>query len=424
MQSTCIDWASARAIRAEWEDCLKNWREHLKKHVLPRAEGLLRDAGIVPLRVDVDYLNCVINVTLPEEVEVENEDALDRAFHKETGIPLLFEYPRAFRFSLHLTGPLGPIAVPRLSSGVLELSFQAEDLEQLRNAYRQIEARCEAADYVATFATGGIPGLIYITNRVRLCREGDTSGQIQIELLKAAQAKFHLFPGLSWDGAASTEAYGRWLGALPEGSRVVAFDTTFTGGAIDGVRKETAAALSLRSAAISVDVVGVLDLSRVQDPPQDDERTIRGATEQVSVVSTRFIRVPRIITEDVNQLIGYDGLRKCLGLRGHWTAAAIDVRRGQDMLHWVGTPNIAHEMDALVDRNWSCAPLDPEVGRLGAAISFRTVLQNAFERETTEADRARERKLLTDEEYIQEIQVAQKRLNGAKKRFARQLKWG
>lgn len=172
----------------------------------------------------------------------------------------------------------------------------------LRSLREQLEALLDlakSADYVATFALGGLVPLNYLVRR------------LEVEKLSHEREKFHLFAGLDWRAKKyNVEArFLLWLDDLPDDSHVLIFDTGSVGNAAGRIRnaiaKQYRDGKPMRNLTITVAVVAVA--STIGDEKPRTIRSIR--TGRVVSISSGFLRVPSTDFEDALYLQGYQSLR-------------------------------------------------------------------------------------------------------------------
>lgn len=232
----------------------------------------------------------------------------------------------------------------------------------LRRVYDLLFSEAEAVDYVATTALGGIPALTYIVRRLEdEQRPGDQNDWPSF--YDALRSKFYLFPGLNWSGTdrEKTQLFD-WLAGRPSGSSVLLFDTGTSG---NGVRQMANLVRNRVDSAAHfgpgmVRIIGVVD--RSDSSQRDSNEKIEAANGTVNLLLT-FQRVPKMLTEDCQQLVGYTSLRREMMLKPLRANAVVEVTDDDGRLLC------------------SC-------GALGADSLFRSVVQMRRSDPTTDDDRA------------------------------------
>src|SRR5262249_9363388 len=141
----------------------------------------------------------------------------------------------------------------------------------------------------------------------------------------ALRSKFHLFPGLNWSGTdkEKTQLFD-WLAARPSGSSVLLFDTGTSGNGVrqmaNLVRNRVNRTVSLGPGKVrSIGVVEGSDWSE-----RDSNEKIEAANGTVNLLLT-FERVPKMLTEDCQQLVGYTSLRREMMVKPLRSNAVVEV---------------------------------------------------------------------------------------------------
>jgi hypothetical protein len=194
----------------------------------------------------------------------------------------------------------------------------------LRRTYDLLFTEAEAADYVATTALGGIPALTYLVRRLEdEQRPGDQNEWPPF--YDSLRSKFHLFPGLNWSGTdkEKTQLFD-WLAARPSGSSVLLFDTGTSG---NGVRQMANLVRNRVNKAVHfgpgvVRIIGVVDGS--DSSQRDSNEKIEAANRTVNLLLT-FERVPKMLTEDCQELVGYTSLRREMMVKPLRANAVVEV---------------------------------------------------------------------------------------------------
>ncbi len=178
--------------------------------------------------------------------------------------------------------------------------LKEDTLRSLRQALENLLDLAKSADYIATFALGGLVPLHYLVRRI------EQSG------IPHDRERFHLFAGLDWRAKKyNVEArFLLWLDDLPDESHILIFDTGSVGNAAGRIRRAIAKQYRdgkpKKSLIITVAVVAVA--SEIKDEKPRTTRSVR--TGKTVSVSSGFLRVLANDFEDSLYLQGYLSLRE------------------------------------------------------------------------------------------------------------------
>lgn len=403
---------------------MKNWRGHIEATAIPIARDVMANFGIETLWVGADFRNAVVCAVVPEDVDLSREDEVCAAVREATGVDLNIEHPPTYPFTLHLTPPLGPVDIPDLDADISEHEFDSEELSGFNDAVARLGALAGEYDFVATFAMGGMGPLGWIVERIKRPEQSqygcaDDWQAANMQWLAQMQAKFHIFGGLSWDVGAAPQpkaTYKAWLSSLPANSRVLVFDTTYTGNGCNKAVKETRLGLTTRTTGLRVRVVGIFDTSRkrrVPGPRSESRLNIDGSE---CILETAALPVQRLITEDQNELIGHTALRESLGLSAHWNASLVLVLRGPHLVYANVVTAVAGHLEELARRDQWGPPLTSDSAWLQVAAGLAATIGNAKQAEWEGANKAYGSRLLTEQELLDERKVIAARKAAMRKR--------
>jgi len=390
-----------------------NWRKRVVNKLLPLAEQAARRVCGEVIRVEFDWLNAVFLVQIPESAQVDDKE-INAAVQEATGVRACIDTPPSFPFTLHTRRVPGLVKYAPVSSGTLPLSLDLSELDGLRDGYDYLAAIAEDFPYCATFALGGIPMLGYIAwNTMPSLPQTDTEEGLNKYLARrsSAQRKFHVHEGLNWnvDQPSPAAKFHAWLADLPPEAPLLLIDTTFSGGGIDRIAKEVLAA---QARPAHVEIHGLLDKSRTPVVLANSD-----TQNAFGHVKTIFHHVPKLITEDKNELIGYDSLRNMGGLEPIWGATTVEVRDGNDILSIIGTSNVARTIEDLIRSGpQNLTPLDGNFSNASRYMALLTMLKNELSRSLIGLERAKNAGLMDNDTWLKEREAVQKRAAALKMR--------
>jgi len=381
-----------------------------------KIENILRAAlgdtsRLVPpgSQVTINAVGLVVRVVLPPGADMVAQTSVRAALKSllPLGVTVDARLPLEFPFTLHGLNASLPVVLPSVTDRVQEFSVQLEHLDDLERAYTTLLGQSHAVDVIATFALGGVAPLQHV-----VAAELRTGGAATEALIGRLQQRFHLFPGLSWDPPARyVSVFTGWLDSLEaEGIRLLMFDTTFTGNAVDRMEKVIKDYVFAGGKAdlAEVRVVGVRDKSRGAPPIATKHEVLTSRARSVELY-VEEIAVGQLVTEDKESLIGYESLRQVLGLEPRCDAGIVEVQQGSDIVDLRGSVPISQCIADLVRGPRRRTPLGSEDEFLGRAISMIALLSNAADREREGLVRAFDAKLLTREEFDTECAGQKKR---------------
>jgi hypothetical protein len=285
---------------------------------------------------------------------------------------------------------------------IVNFKVTASELHALRTVYNHLLARAETHDYIATTALGGVPGLLHLVESIEDHHRPEDVRQLPV-FYEDIRKRFHLFPGLLWSGTEQEpDLLFDWLRQLPQGSSVLLFDTGTKG---NGARRMADVVTSRMNKGVKfgpslITVIGVVD---GQDPSQEAKDTHLESMSGTIHLVIDYEHVPKMLTEDCQNLIGYGSLRNIMMLEPLSTNAVIEVvdddgthlgvigaMSGASALrnviqhHVPGTSvgdNLAKDVSWFTRALILCASMRKELGMLEAAFEFGLIDRDAMEKE-------------------------------------------
>jgi hypothetical protein len=386
-----------------------SWVETVEKRL---TEALGDVSAIVPTATitSVHAAGLSVRVVLPAGTPSTAQKDIRASLKKRApaGVTVDVRTPPEFPFTLHGLDASPAVVLPNVTDRIQEFSVQLDHLDGLEQAYTLLLGHSHAADVVATFALGGIAPLQHVVEA-----ELRTGDRTSLELIERLQRRFHAFPGLSWDPPDRHVAvFTAWLDALEgEGLRLLMFDTTFTGNAIDRmVAVISKYVLDGGSADLAeIRVVGVRDKSRGAKPIASRHEVLTCGTRRVALY-VEEIAVGQLVTEDKESLIGYESLRQVLGLEPRWDAGVVEVKRGEEVVDLRGSLPVSQAISDLIRGPRRRTALSADNQFVVRAASTLSLLSNAADREREGLVRAHSVGLLSRDEFAKEKDGMEKRI--------------
>lgn len=377
------------------------WRDRVHETLVPAALRAGRSVWEDLRVVEYDFYNGLVRFEIPEGFDEDLEDRIQSAIESAVNVPAHGDHPSVYRYTSHVRRPPTLVRTDAVDQQhLLPLQIELAELEGLHLAYNHLTSLSFSFDYCATFALGGLPALGHILDGHPLpaITGQDPDGEqerIHQQVMKD-RAKFHLFEGLNWSKSKHCiETFTVWLSNLPKDSRVLVFDTAISGAGVNLAAKVIRASRRPEH----VEVWGVLDQSRERSP----EPTETGTGGHVA---THFFPVPRIITEDREELIGFDKLQKQGGLKARWSSAVVDVIDGAtgESLTVIGTSNLSGTIGGIVRSPlFVNSQMDADFRRDSLYIAGLNIISTEFRDARRVVEKAREAGLLSDEEAGSEL---------------------
>lgn len=325
----------------------ETWKEKVEARVITPIIPALETEGIKPLAIFFDFKNCVIRVVVPEGTEVDEMDRIEALCPAPPKVVVMVEPPKSYPFTNHMNGPMRKMKTYELTDPIRKIEIQIDHLEELNAAYGLLESMTAEFDKVATFALGGLVPLIHISQR-----QATKTAQSD-EARRAAKSKFHLFPGLLWGkGSANRREFMKWIGNLDHDSSLLIFDTSFSGGGINRIRRclQMYSKKGCGPFPKTIRIVGIIDTKRLGakklHPHTIELLPVSGHGCRVQV---EYLFVPSLLAEDVSELIGYGSLRGLGSMEGLWSAAILYlIDEEQRVQHMQGTRSLSTSFYGLL----------------------------------------------------------------------------
>lgn len=389
-----------------------HWKAQLEGKLMESVRAAAKSASPKVVGAELDLQNKSIHVPTSDVLKAVERTAIRVAVL--TAVRAVFpnarpmivdaRRPHPHRYTLHLPDP-SPVLKPfRVDHAVTEVDVDLAALMSLRATYDLLRMHAGFADYVATFALGGVPAANYVTDAA--FGEGRAPGNdAALTRLAELREKYHVFPGLNWDSPgvdAVTRLVCDWLDGLPPGASVLFFDTGTMGNGVRQIFNLVMAYVGSRHRVPlqKVYVLGVVD-GHSAAQRTEREKVSSGAGQEVPI-QIDYARVPKLVTEDCEELIGYESIRS-LGLLQPVSANVMMKvldEFGKPFSFVGGARTAAATLESLLRGGL------PQVSGLqvgGAMIHesaiVSTVLATAFEREVTELRNAAELGLVEEPAY-------------------------
>lgn len=391
------------------------WRKRIVDEHVPAVEAALQ--GEVVEAISFDFANGLVAVTVPENTDEGAADAIVAKARSATKAGAYVRRPPEYPFALHLRGPVKPITPARLADRVAEVSVRLRDVLSCQDVYEEVSRRAATHDFVATFALGGLVPLQFVARIER----GNRTHDAFVRDLRDLQRKYHLFAGLLWEGEHGPKAFRGWLDGLPERSRVLIFDTTFTGNAVNRIWNVVSAHIDEGAVLpeLEIEIVGVLDSSRGKAPPAQQVTLTTKAGRRVRI-SSEVLEVTNLVTEDRIELVGYDSLRTIGGISAQWSSAVVIVEDDDGRtVQVIGTRSLATTFGELLDGRIRPVTIDQPMVAMSQALAVGSAISMAARQERHEVQQALRKGLVTSEEYDQEMLRISAAEKGARKRYKR-----
>lgn len=308
------------------------WYHELEDRLLPLAFEAASRVSPHVCHVELRLENGSIKVVVfqrptPEEQKVIT-NSIKRTLRGQVADTkkLRIQVTRGFRsmYTMHLKART---QVPKVFQSLQKLTMfnvTASEILGLRTVYDDLVRRSTAHDFVATTALGGVPGLLHIVESVEDHERPEDINEWG-PFYDQMRHRFHLFPGLLWsDTPAEADQLFAWLRSLPSGCSVLLFDTGTDGNGVrrmsNCVRERMSVDENLGPAQITI--IGVVD---GRNERQAKERVkLRHASGQ-TVLTLDYRHVPKVLTEDCQQLLGYDSMRRELMFQSLRSNAVVEL---------------------------------------------------------------------------------------------------
>jgi hypothetical protein len=216
---------------------------------------------------------------------------------------------------------------PRVFQSLQNLTMfkvAASEILGLRGVYDDLTSKSAAHDFIATCALGGVPGLLHIIESVEENERPEDFNE-WAPFNDRMRTRFHLFPGLLWsDTPAESDQLFAWIQSLPSGCSVLLFDTGTDG---NGVRRlcnciRERVSVDENFGPARVTIIGVVD-GRNERQVTEREK-LKHASGQIEM-TVDYHHGPKVLTEDCQQLLGYDSMRRELMYQSLHSNAVIEL---------------------------------------------------------------------------------------------------
>jgi hypothetical protein len=332
------------------------WYTPLEEELLPTLRQAADSASGNVSFVELDYVNADIRVIATNRVDQQERAMIEQAIREQLGrcglntdCPIHVTRPGQLSFTSHMTKRPHATRPLQANGNVMRFDIDVQQLLALREAEAQLRSEAEQAAVTVTFALGGTSTLVRLSQlefEQRRPRDPRDVPDFTDEFVK----RYHLFPGLGCDKRLEIPPlFGQWLERLPATDKVLIFDTGSKGNgprAILNLLKEVIP----QSQQLAVDLISIVGIVDSTDSSQQekDVKLGTGAGREVHI-RIRYLRVPRVLSEDCEILLGYHQNRELgylLPLRD--TAVFRLVDGGGRCLQIRGTDNASQTYQTLM----------------------------------------------------------------------------
>jgi len=384
------------------------WRQRIQEDLLPRARQAATAACPGVLMVEFDWPNACFRAVVPDDLDCD--DMVTSAIEAATGVGARIDGPPSYCFSLHVRRLPGLVRHTPVAAHFKPIPVQLAELVGLRTGLDTLKTLAERFPRCATFAMGGLPVMIDIAHAPEGIDLGTDKGQIAFDAaMNASHQRFHVHEGLLWKAKNPTPAFRfvEWLRSLPPNEELLIVDTTFSGGGIDRIVNVL---LHTAMRPRVIEVHGLLDLSRspIVKPAEVKQ-------DAAGHVCSKLHGVPRLVTEDAAEIVGYDSARTVGGLDARWDSATLEVYDSGELLNIVGANNIAHTIGELLRAPASpTAKLAADMVPASMYLAILTQISNEHRRQSNGLEKARLAKLIDEDEWQRERTAIDKRFSALK----------
>jgi hypothetical protein len=203
-------------------------------------------------------------------------------------------------------------------------TIRLSEITGLRSVYDDLVHLAAEHDFVATTALGGVPGLLHLLESA----EKNDKPEDYTDwgpFYDTLRAKYHLFPGLLWSGTdQEADLIFGWMKTLHPGSSLLFFDTGSVGNGARRFLKVVKERCGERSplGLSRITILGVVD---GQHPSQKGEDTLLDHGNGQTRVILNYRHVPRVLSEDCQELLGFESARREMMYRSANASAVIEV---------------------------------------------------------------------------------------------------
>ncbi len=308
------------------------WYHELEDRLLPLAFDAACEASPNVRHVELRLENGSVKVVVSERPTVDEQQKVAESVktklqdHVADATALRVQVTRGFRymFTMHLkTKTQTPKKHPSLQHLTM-FKVAVSEVMGLRTVYDDLVRHSNSHDFVATTALGGVPGLLHIIEAIDERDRPDDVDE-QPAFFERMRQRFHLFPGLLWSETSSeADLLFGWLQSLPAGCSVLMFDTGTDGSGVrrisNCIQERMTPNVPFSPALLSI--IGVVDGVNER---QKIERVVFDHTNGRTTMAVEYQHVPNVLTEDCQQLLGYDSIRRQMMFQSLHSNAVIEL---------------------------------------------------------------------------------------------------
>lgn len=289
------------------------WYSALEEELLPMLRQAADSVSANVSFVEFDYVNADIRVITIHRVDQEERALIEQAIREQvsrcglgTDCRIHVTRPSQLTFTSQMTKRPHATRPFQTNGNVIRFDIDLEQLLALRDAEFRLRSEAEQAAVTVAFALGGTSTLIRLSQlefEERSPRDPREVPAFVDELAK----RYHLFPGLGWDKHLEIPTLFRgWMESLPATHKVLIFDTGSKGNGPRAILNllEDVIPESEQLAADSISIVGIVDGTDSAQQEKDIE-LVTGAGRKIGI-QIRYLRVPRVLSEDCEILLGYN----------------------------------------------------------------------------------------------------------------------
>lgn len=293
------------------------WYTAIEEELLPTLRQAANSVSQNVSFVELDYVNADIRVITTHRVELQERARIEEAIRERLGAcglntayPIQVTRPARLRFTSHMTKQPHATRPLQANGNVMRFDIDVEQLLALRAAEEQLRSEAEQSTVTVAFALGGTSTLVRLSQAEFEQRRPGDSRDVPAFADQFVK-RFHLFPGLGWDKKLEIpKLFGQWLESLPATDKVLIFDTGSKGNGPRAILNllEEVIPQSQQLAVALISIVGIVD--GTDNAQQEKVIELRSAAGRKTRVGIRYLRVPRVLSEDCEMLLGYDRNRE------------------------------------------------------------------------------------------------------------------
>jgi hypothetical protein len=293
------------------------WYTAIEEELLPTLRQAANSVSQNVSFVELDYVNADIRVITTHRVELQERARIEEAIRERLGAcglntacPIHVTRPARLPFTSHMTKQPHATRPLQANGNVMRFDIDVEQLLALRAAEEQLRSEAEQSTVTVAFALGGTSTLVRLSQAEFEQRRPGDSRDVPAFADQFVK-RFHLFPGLGWDKKLEIpKLFGQWLESLPATDKVLIFDTGSKGNGPRAILNllEEVIPQSQQLAVALISIVGIVD--GTDNAQQEKVIELRSAAGRKTRVGIRYLRVPRVLSEDCEMLLGYDRNRE------------------------------------------------------------------------------------------------------------------